>query len=97
VNKRAEMWKAARDWLKAGRRHPADQVLRDELTAPQTVPRIDGKLLIESKKDMKARGVPSPNRADALCISFAYPVPKKGRHKPAQAKTQYDWRTGLPK
>jgi hypothetical protein len=66
VNKRAEMWKEARDWLKAGGAIPADQVLRDELISPQTVPRADGKLLIEPKEDMKARGVPSPNRADAL-------------------------------
>jgi hypothetical protein len=77
VNKRAEMWKEARDWLKAGGAIPEDQVLRDELTAPQTVARPDGKLLIESKADMKARGVPSPNRADALCLSFAFPVARK--------------------
>ena len=38
---------------------------------------MDGKLQIESKKDMKSRGVPSPNRADALVLSFAYPVVKK--------------------
>ena len=95
VNKRAEMWQATRDWLKAGGAIPADPVLRDELIAPQTVARMDGKLLIEAKKDMKARGVPSPNRADALCLSFAYPVVSKGaRRKVTQAKTKYDWRTG---
>ncbi|RKV73247.1 MAG: terminase, partial [Neisseria sp.] len=33
---------------------------------------------IEAKKDMKARGVPSPNRADALVLSFAFPVRKRG-------------------
>lgn len=76
-NKRAEMWKAARDWLKNGGAIPPDPVLRDELQAPELVPRADGKIQIESKKDMKARGVPSPNRADALVISFAYPVVKK--------------------
>lgn len=76
LNKRAEMWKSARDWLKGGGVIPADPVLRDELQAPEIVPRIDGKLQIESKKDMKARGVPSPNRADALVLSFAYPVTK---------------------
>lgn len=73
-NKRAEMWKNARDWLKAGGCIPQDPVLRDELQAPEIVPRMDGKIQIESKKDMKARGIPSPNRADALVLSFAYPV-----------------------
>ena len=78
LNKRAEMWKAARDWLKAGGAIPPDPVLRDELQAPEIVPRADGKIQIESKKDMKARGVPSPNRADALVLSFAFPVLPRG-------------------
>lgn len=77
LNKRAEMWKLARDWLKSGGALPADPTLRDELQAPEIVPRMDGKVQIESKKDMKARGLPSPNRADALVLSFAFPVVKK--------------------
>ncbi|MBK8772246.1 MAG: terminase [Rhizobiales bacterium] len=77
LNKRAEMWQAARDWLKAGGCIPDDPVLRDELMAPEVVPRVDGKVQIEAKKDMKARGIPSPNRADALVLSFAFPVFKK--------------------
>jgi len=77
LNKRAEMWKLARDWLKEGGAIPEDPTLRDELQSPEIVPRLDGKIQIESKKEMKARGVPSPNRADALVISFAFPVMKK--------------------
>jgi hypothetical protein len=71
------MSKAARDWLKAGGALPEDPTLRDELQAPEIVPRMDGKIQIESKKDMKSRGVPSPNRADALVLSFAFPVIKR--------------------
>ena len=77
LNKRAQMWKEARDWLKSGGALPEDPQLRDELQAPEIVPRVDGKVQIESKKDMKARGVPSPNRADALVLSFAFPVVKR--------------------
>ncbi|MCG9076836.1 terminase [Laribacter hongkongensis] len=77
LNKRAEMWRDARDWLKSGGAIPDDPVLRDELQAPEIVPRLDGKIQIESKKEMKARGVPSPNRADALILSFAYPVTRR--------------------
>jgi len=88
LNKRAEMYKLARDWLKAGGSLPEDPVLRDELQAPETVPRVDGKIQIESKKDMKARGIPSPNRADALVLSFAYPVRDVAK-LPRQAVADY--------
>ena len=88
LNLRAYMWKQARDWLKEGGAIPEDQVLYDDLIGPETVPRLDGKILIESKKDMKARGLPSPNRADSLVLSFAYPVRAKesgGRTRAAYA------------
>lgn len=81
LNKRAEMWKLARDWLKAGASIPKDPKLHDELIGPETVPRLDGKLQIESKKDMKSRGLDSPNRADALVLSFAFQVSSKKKRK----------------
>ena len=81
LNKRAEMWKLAREWLKEGGAIPGDPVLRDELIGPQTVPRMDGKIQLEAKKDMKARGVPSPNRGDALALTFAAPVRRRRRTK----------------
>lgn len=77
LNKRAEMWKLMRDWLKQGGSIPKDPQLHDELIGPETVPRMDGKIQLESKQDMKARGIQSPNRADALALTFAYPVTKK--------------------
>lgn len=77
LNKRAEMWKLARDWLKSGGCLPKDPSLREELIGPETVSRMDGKIQLESKKDMKARGQRSPNRADALALSFAHPVAKR--------------------
>ena len=77
LNKRAEMWKLMRDWLKAGGVIPKDQRLYDDIIGPQTVPRPDGKIQLESKKDMKSRGEPSPGRGDALALSFARPVVSK--------------------
>jgi hypothetical protein len=77
LNKRAEMYKLARDWLKEGGQIPKDPILHQELITPETVSRIDGKIQIESKKDIKARGFPSPNRADAFVLSFAQPVTAK--------------------
>lgn len=79
LNLRAYMWKQVRDWLKEGGALPPDQVLADDLTAPETVARLDGKIQLESKKDMKARGLPSPGRGDALALSFAFPVARRSR------------------
>lgn len=94
LNKRAEMWRDLRDWLKSGGAIPPDHTLHDELIAPETVPRLDGKVQLESKEDMKRRGVPSPNRADALALTFAYPVARRqlNQHKrPApKARTEYE-------
>lgn len=84
LNKRAEMWKLMKDWLRDGGAIPKDPTIHQELIGPETVSRVDGKIQIESKKDMKARDIPSPNRADALALSFAFPVtlkPKSARPK----------------
>jgi len=74
VNKRAEMWKLMKEWLKDGGAIPGDHVLYQDLIGPETIFRSDGKVHLESKEDMKRRGISSPNRADCLAISFAFPV-----------------------
>lgn len=96
-NKRAEMWGGARDWLKSGGSIPKIQQLRDDLTGPETVPQLDGKVLLEPKKRMKERGLPSPNYGDALALTFAYPVSKKvnGKTRQGKAVTDYDPHAGI--
>lgn len=79
LNLRAYMARQARDWLKEGGAIEKDQVLYDDLTAIETVARLDGKIQLEGKKDMKARGLPSPGRADSLFLSFAAPVKAGGK------------------
>jgi hypothetical protein len=37
-------------------------------------PDSKGTIFLESKKDMKARGLASPDAADAICVTFAFPV-----------------------
>lgn len=86
LNKRAEMWGLMRDWLKQGAALPPDQVLYQDLIGPETLPRLDGKIALESKDSMKERGIPSPNRADALALTFAYPVTKQDRMALSVAK-----------
>jgi hypothetical protein len=93
-NRRSEIWGAVRDWLKAGGSIPPDPVLYADLIGPETVPRPDGKIQLESKIDMKRRKVPSPNRADALAITFAFPVQAKSLRSSAAvsqaARDKYD-------
>jgi hypothetical protein len=37
-------------------------------------PDSKGTIYLESKKDMKARGLASPDAADAIAVTFAFPV-----------------------
>ena len=76
------MYKMARDWLKEGGAIQKDAQLYDELIMPETVARLDGKIQIEAKKELKARLGRSPNRADALILSFAMPMTGKPKPKP---------------
>lgn len=71
TNKRAEMWGRVRDWLKAGGCIPDDSELCDDLTGLEYG--FDGKerIQLESKEDMKKRGLASPDKADALAVTFA--------------------------
>jgi len=72
-NKRAEMWGAMRDWLKTAH-VPTDRFLKTDLISPRTKPDSKGTLFLESKKDMKSRGLASPDAADAIAVTFAFPV-----------------------
>jgi hypothetical protein len=72
-NKRAEMWGDMREWLKVASL-PDDKKLKTDLTGPMKKPDSSGTIYLESKKDMKARGMASPDAADALAVTFAFPV-----------------------
>lgn len=73
ANKRAEMWLSARAWLERGSL-PDDQLLSAELSAPMYRYDANNAIILERKEDMKKRGVPSPDIADAFALTFAYPV-----------------------
>lgn len=47
------------------------EYLKAELSRPMIVYDDNGKVGVESKKDMKKRGIPSPNKADAFVMAFA--------------------------
>jgi hypothetical protein len=72
-NKRSEMWGAMRDWLKSAS-IPLDRSLKADITGPMKKLNSSGAILLESKKDMRSRGLASPDAADALAVTFAFPV-----------------------
>jgi len=73
-NLRAELWYRLRDWLaKRDCKIPKDDTLIAELTSARYLFTSNGKVQVESKEDMKKRGIPSPDVADALCLTFAAP------------------------
>lgn len=74
--KRAAMWGALRAWLKIGA-IPYDPDLRAQLLAPKYALNNKGKIQLETKEDMMRRGVASPDKADALALTFAYPLAPK--------------------
>lgn len=73
ANKRSEMWLSAREWLERGQ-VPPDELFAAELTAPLYRYDAHNAIMLERKEDMKKRGMPSPDVADAFCLTFAYPV-----------------------
>ena len=74
LNKRAEMWFEMRDWLRAGGAIPDLVDLKQDLAAPTYKFTPADKIQLESKDDIKGRGLPSPDLGDALALTFAFPV-----------------------
>jgi hypothetical protein len=95
---RDQMWGEMNEWLKED---PVDIPDSDQLHADLIGPGCDwhsrGRLCIESKRLMKKRGIRSPDLADALALTFAYPVREKTEGNSSrrsfrmnQASTAYD-------
>jgi hypothetical protein len=72
-NKRAELWGLMKEWLKTAS-IPNDRALKSDLVGPTIKPNSSGTIFLEGKKEMKARGLASPDAADALAVTFAFPV-----------------------
>jgi phage terminase large subunit len=72
-NLRAQMWEGGREWLETQPCSlPNDSNFKAELCALRYYFK-GGLRLIESKDEAKKRGIKSPNKADALMLTFAYP------------------------
>ena len=93
ANKRAEMWALLRDHLlqPGGCDLVDDDELHRHLVAPSYSFDSSGKLLLESKKDIRKRLGLSPDGGDAAALTHAGPVRRRGEmhQMPPQADSGY--------
>ena len=73
ANMRAYMWSEMRDWLTKGAIDTTPR-LETDLTGPGYKHDKQDRVVLESKEDMKKRGLDSPDDGDALALTFAAPV-----------------------
>ncbi len=71
-NLRAELWSDMRDWLYQDMavQIPDEDELHGELCSLGFKETSSGQIQIESKDDLRARGLPSPDGADALALTM---------------------------
>jgi len=72
--KREEMWGRMKQWLNDGGTIPNDRDLVEDLIAPEYDILPGGQVKLETKKEMKKRGLRSPDAADALALTFAFKI-----------------------
>jgi hypothetical protein len=90
-NKRIEIWDAMRAWFGLSVSIPHDAKLESGLVAPECIyNKSTGRKQLESKKDIKERLGMSPDRPDALAITFAYPV-AGSEEVEVKTKAEKDW------
>jgi hypothetical protein len=67
------MWDRSREWLllPEGVQLPDNDALQADATAPRVKPLLNNDFLLESKEDMRRRGVRSPDLWDAVILTFA--------------------------
>src|SRR5262245_31448882 len=71
ANRRAEIWLNLRSALEGRMSLPDTDSLQADLTSVGFKHDSVGRVLLESKQDMRRRGVPSPDEGDAVALCFA--------------------------
>lgn len=96
LNKRAEMWWEMRNWL-AGDLPvsiPDSNELHADLCAPFYKYNSQQRRQLESKDEIKKRGLRSPDTADCLALTFAEPIKIKKKVSSTPTHTVIDSTTG---
>jgi hypothetical protein len=74
LNKRAEMWYEMKEFIEGMCELPNDTKLKDELTCVEYDFTDKGRIRLDRKSDIMEQYGFSPDRADALAMTFAYPI-----------------------
>lgn len=93
---RGRAWFAAMDCVIQSDPNPPQMALVEKLIGELTGPTYDftvlGKRIVESKADIKKRGVPSPNLADAFLMSLAGGIyPRENPHRRPDISPPASW------
>ena len=81
ANQRAFMWGRMKEWLLNGA-IDKDTALETDLSAPGYILDSRVRVQLEAKKDMRKRGLDSPDDADALALTFSQTVAPPRRKIP---------------
>jgi len=88
ADKRSEIWYRMAEAVKRDLCLPDDAELASELVGPSFKFDRNSKMRLESKDDMKKNGLPSPDAADSLAMTWAEPVHGEA-HRPSYTKTYH--------
>lgn len=86
-NRRAEMWMRSKEWLDdpLGVDIPDESIFQSDAVGPGYKYDSNQRLVLESKEQMKKRGVRSPDVWDAVALTFAEPVYEKSVEIPVHS------------
>lgn len=84
------MWAEMRDWLLLGAIDKSSD-LEVDLSGPGTKPDKRQRIQLESKEDMKKRGLDSPDDGDALALTFAAKVNAPRKAAPIPMSREWGW------
>lgn len=88
--RRDEMWGELARWLADSPCElPDDRALASDLVGPSYTYDASRRLKLESKEQMKKRGLRSPDSGDALALTFAVRIVPRPQRRPTRA---YNWK-----
>jgi len=97
VNKRTEMWWLMKQWVEMGGAIPNRMELKQDMATPTFSYNDRNQIDLETKDEIKKRILRSPDEADALALTFAFPVAPREHpihpafaHSTRSAKRDYD-------
>lgn len=89
-NKRAEMYCALLEWMRRGGAIEDSDDLEEQLVAIEYYFNKKEEIMLLSKEDMEDEGFESPDWADQLALTFAFPVTQRRWRGNGSIKVEYD-------